>query len=450
MTSVTVALGVFVTGLAAYFFTRWSLYDQLDRDLTSVAVYEAKVVNSDYQTMGGLNSDALTAANATLAVYQAGGVVTQPVGQRVQLNLGPEELAVARTQTGTSARTGRGSDDQEYRMVAVPLAPASGQRQAAALVIARPLAPTQHVLSQLAWILVFFGVAMALAAGLAGALVARSGLAPVRRLNAAVRHITETDQLTPIAVEGDDEIASLSRSFNTMLHSLASSRERQRRLIADASHELRTPLTSMRTNVELLVADDKSGMLPPGARTDILQDVSSQITEFSSLVGDLVQLSREEQVRPAPEPVDFREVVEAAVARAQRRGPGLNFDVQLDPLYLVGEPDHLERAITNLLDNAVKFSPQGGTIYVTLTGNQLSIADEGPGIADEDLPHVFDRFYRADQARNTPGTGLGLSIVSHTINAHGGTVTAGRASTGGAEFVVTLPGTAEPPAGMAS
>jgi len=308
------------------------------------------------------------------------------------------------------------------------------------LVIARPLAPTEHTLRALTITSVLLGGVGLLLALLSGWFAMSSGLRPLRRLSAAVTRVTETDDLTPIEITGDDELGDLTRSFNTMLNSLNSSRERQKRLIADAGHELRTPLTSMRTNIELLVADDKTGMLPEGARSEILHDIAAALGEFSSLVGDLVQLSREDRVTANPVPLDFAEVVEAAVTRARRRGPNLHFDVQLNPLFLVGEPDTLERAVTNLLDNAVKFSPPEGTVSIRLSGDTLTIADEGPGIADEDLPHVFDRFYRSDRARNTPGTGLGLSIVAHTITSHGGQVTAQRAASGGAEFIVRLPG----------
>ncbi len=137
-------------------------------------------------------------------------------------------------------------------------------------------------------------------------------------------------------------------------------------------------------------------------------------------------------------------MVNAALERARRRGPGLHFDVELNPLYLVGESDSLERAITNLLDNAVKWSPPGGTIRVQLEGDRLRIADEGPGIATEDLPHVFDRFFRAESSRNTPGTGLGLSIVAQAAARHGGWVRAGHSAQGGAEFTFRLPGSTTP------
>jgi two-component system sensor histidine kinase MprB len=172
-----------------------------------------------------------------------------------------------------------------------------------------------------------------------------------------------------------------------------------------------------------------------------MNDVNAQLVEFTSLIGDLVALARDE-TSATPEPLDFRDVVNVALDRVRRRGPGLQFDVELNPFYVVGDSDMLERAVTNLLDNAVKWSPPGGVIRVQLEGDRLRVADQGPGIAEADLPYVFDRFYRADTARNTPGTGLGLSIVAQTVTQHGGWVRAGHSAQGGAEFTVQLPGSA--------
>ncbi len=224
-----------------------------------------------------------------------------------------------------------------------------------------------------------------------------------------------------------------------MLRSLAQSREQQRQLIADAGHELRTPLTSMRTNVELLLADDSTGMLPPGARTEVLGDVAAQLGEFSALVGDLVALTRDDHLQRPHELVDLADVTVAAIERAKRRGPGIEFDATLEPTPIMGDPSTLERAITNLLDNAVKFSPHDGTIRIHLSEGSLVIIDEGPGIDEADLPNVFDRFYRSDKARNTPGTGLGLAIVAHTAEVHGGSVKADNEPGAGARFTLRLP-----------
>lgn len=435
-----VALAVLSIGTAAYFTARESMYNQLDQELVEVASYAAGPISTDVEGMGGLNVSALQSANVSLALIRTDGRVWRVPGMRASINPGVQEIAIARTQQGSSTRSMLGNDGQPYRVVAVPLISESGRY---ALVLARPLGPTLATLRDIGWMVSAFGIFFIGVAGWLGFYSGRQLTRPLRDLSGAVTRVAETDELNPIGTYTDDELGELSRSFDTMMHSLASSRDRQRRLIADAGHELRTPLTSMRTNVELLVADEKSGMLPPGARSEILADVAAQLGEFTSLVGDLVQLSRDEVVQASPEPLDFADVVASAVERAKRRGPGLDFDVVLEPYFVVGEPDTLERAVTNLLDNAVKFSPEGGTVHAHLVDGELNIWDEGPGVAEEDLDKIFDRFYRSNKARNTPGTGLGLSIVAHTAKAHGGTVVASNEPGAGAKFTMKLP--AAPP-----
>jgi len=437
ITALWVGLAVTVIGATAYLTTQNSLFTQLDEELASVATLISEPLQADIDGLGGLNSTALQAANVSLLLVQADGSLRRVAPASGAPVAGNQELAVARTQFGHSARTIQNPDGSRARQVAIPMRTTTSSW---AIVLSRPLAPTLGTMQALRSVMLGLGSTFIVLGGLLGYLSGRSLMRPLREMTSAVAHVTETDELVPIGIHSDDELGQLSRNFDTMINSLASSRDRQRRLIADAGHELRTPLTSMRTNIELLVADEKSGMLPPGARSEILSDVAAQLGEFTSLVGDLVQLSREDVVTPSPEPLDFADVVAAAVRRAQRRGPGLTFDVALEPYFVVGEPDTLERAVTNLLDNAVKFSPEGGTIYVRLRGDTLMVTDEGPGIAEEDLPKLFDRFYRSNKARNTPGTGLGLSIVAHTAAAHGGSVKAANSrSTGGAEFRLTLP-----------
>jgi two-component system, OmpR family, sensor histidine kinase MprB len=437
LTAVVVALAVAFTSIAGFVTVRFSLYASLDRDLITTARSLTGEVADDIQTLGGLNNRALRAGNLTLAAVRADGLRSYVPDEASHLVIGPEELRVARVGNGVSLRNGVNETGVRYRIVAVPIPEIDQVRYA--LVVGRPLSNVETILRSLLIVLSAFGLAGVIIAGLAGATVARSSLRPVRALSEAVERITATDELVPIAVTGNDELARLAESFNRMLSSLASSRRRQQQLIADASHELRTPLTSLRTNIELLALDASTGMLKPEDRKAILRDVSAQLAEFTDLIHDLVQLARDEKVAPSPEPIDFREVVRSALHRVRRRGPGLTFDVELDPLYVIGEADSLERAVTNLLDNAVKWSPPGGTVRVHLEGDRLRVADEGPGIAEEDLPYIFDRFYRADTARNTPGTGLGLSIVADTVERHGGWVKAGRSAQGGAEFTLRLP-----------
>ncbi|WP_284550152.1 sensor histidine kinase [Aestuariimicrobium sp. T2.26MG-19.2B] len=440
MLVVGLVVAVLLVGGAAWASTRWSLYHQLDNELVAMSGQFSAPIQGDLENMGGLSAEALAPTQTSLVLVRADGQVTGLPGAETVLTPGPDELTVARTQHASPAHT-QLLQGQRLRVLATPLV-IDGQSYA--LVVAQPLAPTDETLSRLTVVLVLVGAAGVVGLGLLGWALGRSAVKPLRQLANAVARITETDDLRPVQIAQSDDLGNLTESFNTMLNSLASSRERQKRLIADAGHELRTPLTSMRTNVELLIADDKTGMLPPGARAEILHDVAGSLGEFTSLVGDLVQLSRDDRVAISREPIDFAEVVRSAIVRARRRGPGLVFDVELNPLYLLGESDNLERAVTNLLDNAVKFSPPGGTIRVHLEGDRLRISDQGPGIAEEDLPHVFDRFFRSDRARNTPGTGLGLSIVAHTVEAHGGTVRAGHSAEGGAEFTVILPGSQRP------
>ncbi len=437
LTTIAVALAVAATSAAGYFTLRYQLYKALDAELTQVATTIAVPVADNIRTFGGLTEPALRAGNFSVAAVRTDGTVYYVPEDDVRLMIGPQELAVARLQNGaSSARSGTAANGEPYRIVAVPIKNLGNY----ALVLGRPLQPTRDILNSLWLVLMLFGASGVIVAGAAGAAVARSGLRPVRQLSGAVEHVIETGELDPIQISGNDELARFADSFNRMLLSLASSRERQRQLIADAGHELRTPLTSLRTNIELLAADQNANMLKADDRAAIFSDVSAQLSEFTTLIGDLVQLARDETVAAPPEPIDFRDVVNAALERVRRRGPGLTFDVELNPFYVIGEADTLERAVANLLDNAVKWSPPGGTVRVQLEGDRLRVADQGPGIREEDLPYVFDRFFRSEAARNTPGTGLGLSIVAQTVARHGGWVRAGRSAQGGAEFTIRLPG----------
>jgi len=439
LTTIAVALAVALTSVAGYVTLRISLYRALDAEMVQTATSLAVVpVAQDIRTLGGLTERALRAGNVSVAAIRTDGETFYVPDERDHLVLGAKELAVARLQSGYSARNGVTSGGDAYRIVAVPITDLGNY----ALVLGRPLQPTNDILSSLWLVLIIFGVAGVIIAAVVGAYVARSSLRPVRELSAAVEYVSVTKELTPITINAPaGDIAVLAESFNQMLQSLASSRERQARLIADAGHELRTPLTSLRTNIELLAADAESGMLKQKDRIAILADVKAQLVEFTELIGDLVQLARDETAS-TPEALDFRNVVNAALDRVRRRAHGLIFDVELNPFYVVGDSDTLERAITNLLDNAVKWSPPNGTIRVQLEGDRLRVADQGPGISEADMPFIFDRFYRGDTARQTSGTGLGLSIVAQTVAQHGGWVTAGRSAQGGAEFTIQLPGAA--------
>jgi len=438
LTALIIIVGAALSGAGTYQAARISLYSQLDLELLSIADSTAGLIAVDFEENTVSSATSLDAENVIVVVVGANTNIKILVGDTTSpLDIGDNEIAVARIQMGSSARDGQTNDGTQYRIVAVPFVD-STSNDAYALVIARDLTPTSTSLSNLATLQWIIGLGAILLCLVVAILVAGATLNPIQELTSVVSGITSADELATIEVRGPREVAELERSFNMMMESLTESRKQQNRLIADAGHELRTPLTSLRTNIELLIADENAEMLPAGARSEILSDVAAQLGEFTSLINDLVALSRGE-VAPNLIAIDFTDVVRRGIARAQRRGPSMIFDVSLQPMYVMGDAATLERAVTNLLDNAVKFSPQGGTITVRLESGALSISDEGPGIADKDIPHIFERFYRSDLSRNTPGTGLGLSIVDQTVTAHGGTVEVSQSPSGGATFTVRLP-----------
>ena len=306
----------------------------------------------------------------------------------------------------------------------------------AALQIALSLKQTDDVLGRLRWILLAIGGGGVGFAILLGLLVARAALAPVRRLTAATEEITATRDLSRrVEAESTDELGRLGTSFNTMLAALEDSQRSQRQLVADASHELRTPLTSLRTNVELIARGD----LPETERAQALADASAQLEELTELVTDVVDLARDGEPETAVEDVRLDLLVGDAVERTRLHAPNVDFSTELDACLVRGSPDRLYRAVANVLDNAAKWSPNGGPVEVRVAGGEVTIRDHGSGIAPDDLPHVFDRFYRSPSARGTPGSGLGLAIVRQVAETHGGQVSVEAADGGGTIVRLRLP-----------
>jgi two-component system sensor histidine kinase MprB len=224
-----------------------------------------------------------------------------------------------------------------------------------------------------------------------------------------------------------------------MLGALEDATRSQRQLIADASHELRTPLTSLRTNIEVLASDRA---LPAGERERLLSDVLEQLGEMTTIVAELMELARGTEQLAEPEDVRLDLLAAGAVERVRRNRPGVTFNTDLEESLVHGVPATLERAVANLVDNAAKWSPPGGEVDVAVRAGEVTVRDRGPGIAEEDLPYVFDRFYRAASARGLPGSGLGLAIVKQVAEAHGGTVVAERAEDGGTRMRMRLNGVA--------
>ncbi|MFJ2824539.1 ATP-binding protein [Streptomyces toxytricini] len=452
LTAVAVAVAVAAVAAVSWVMVRTQLREQLDRSLvaTNPSREVVRILDGGICATGPARPSQDIAGNlgATVQIVLASGAHCWVAG-RTDLPVTRADREVAAGRRPNVLHDAVAADGSRMRVYTLQ-AQAGPDTKVFAISIAKPLADIDEPLSTLTWVLVLVSGIGVVGAGAAGLWVARTGLRPVDELTGAVEHIARTEDLTVrIPDEGEDEIARLSRSFNSMTAALASSRERQARLIADAGHELRTPLTSLRTNVELLARSEETGRaLPAEDRRELLASVKAQTAELAALIGDLQELSRTDAAPPARlEVVALHEVARSALARARLRGPELEFEAALESWYVRGEAAALERAVVNLLDNAVKFSPPGGRVDVSLRAGALTVRDHGPGIPPEDLPHVFERFWRSPSARALPGSGLGLSIVARTAQRAGGTAQLRPPADGGpgTEAVLRIPGAPTPP-----
>lgn len=329
------------------------------------------------------------------------------------------------------------SHDRNYRVITVPFA------NDTAVMFARDLSEQEAVLDGLRTRFTLIGLLGAIVAGMIGWLVVNRALAPVDELASTAEHVAATQDLTAtIRIDRHDEVGRLAQSFNTMLAALGSSKQQQRRLIDDASHELRTPLTALRTNIDFLA---RATDLPAADRKEILDDATFELEELTALVSELVELATDaDSTEEALRDLALDQLVARVAERAERRS-GRPIRLVTEPTLVEGRPNLLERAISNLLDNAAKFSKDGEPIEVTLTGGVIRVRDRGPGIGEDDKDRVFDRFYRATENRTLPGSGLGLAIVKQVAEAHGGQVFVEDADGGGAVVGFSIPVQADTP-----
>ncbi len=433
--ALAVAVAVALAAAVAYLAVRGELRGQVDDAL----VEQVRTGDPGPPPFGPL--DRLRQRFRPLAPRRGGGApyvqVVDANGDVRGLLAGTDlELPVgARTRAVASGREGPFLADDHVqgvhlRVLTVPL-------PGGAVQLARSLESVDSVLARLRLILLLVcagGVALAAALG---RLVSRNVVAPIVHVTEAARHIAATEDLgRRIEVETQDEVGELAAHFNAMLDTLERSIGAQRQLVADASHELRTPVTSLRTNIEVLAEHDT---LAPEERARLLADVEEQIEELGALIADLIELARGDEPRRETEDVRLDELVEEAVARAHRHAPGVAFEGTLEPAVVEGSRGRLARALNNLLDNAARHSPPGAVVEVSAGPDGVRVRDHGAGIAEEDLPYIFDRFYRGASARGRTGSGLGLAIVRQVAEQHGGSVRAANAEGGGAEFVLALP-----------
>jgi two-component system sensor histidine kinase MprB len=431
-----VALAVVASAALTYALVRDQLRGQIDsslRQATQMAeamppLPEDRALQNRVRRSAVPATSALEGPVAFIQLISPGGEVATPFGEEPATLVPAKALQeVADGERGAFfADVDRAGGEVRVLTTKLP--------NGAVMQVARPIGEVNSTLATLRFglgVIVLLGIGAALALA---RLATRAAVKPVADLTDAAEHVARTRDLTRrIEREGDDELSRLAGAFNTMLEALDDSQRAQRRLVADASHELRTPLTSLRTNLEVLAR----GGLAPADHERLRADLIAQLEELTLLVSDLVDLAREEEPSAELEPLALDELVAAAVERARRHAPGVAFAADLEPTLVEGVRGRLDRAVANLLDNAAKHGD--GRVEVRLRDGVLTVRDHGPGIAAEDMPFVFDRFYRSTAARGRPGSGLGLAIVRQAAEAHGGAVRAGTAPGGGAELTLALP-----------
>jgi len=435
--AVAVVVVVVVAYRAAADQQREALDEALETQARATAARAALVV--DLTSRFPARADPFAAEDLLFQVVGRAGLVRRPPDQ-VELPVTEADLAVAR---GDRARvlTDTTVADRPYRLITVPLQVQSSARSGA-VQLARPLDPLDDGLGELRRTLLAVALLGVGSAALLGVAVARRALRPVQALTETAEHVAATQELRArIVVDRPDELGRLAEAFNAMLAALATSREQQQRLVTDASHELRTPLTSLRTNVELL---QRAKALPAEEHDQIVDDAVLEVEELSALVTELVDLATD--ARRATEDwreVPLEDVVERAAERTHRHHRR-EVVLELEPTTVRGSAALLERAVTNLLDNAAKWSPPDGRVRVVLADRRLRVLDDGPGVTEEDRGRLWDRFWRAEGSQDVPGSGLGLAIVREVVEAHGGTVHAANRPEGGLDIGFTLPAPSPP------
>jgi len=435
--AVAVALAILIASFVIYFVVRDQLRATVDDSLQTTAGQLRASPPHDFEHFGTPAGEPGGAKVYPQVVDASGKVYPTSSSAEVRLPVSNDVIAVARGERGAFYNDVE-VDGTHFRVLTFPFRVLTFPPRIVAVQAARSLTEVDHSLGRIKNLLILIaggGIAIAAALGMA---VSRAALAPVRRLTTATENVTATGDLSDrIEVGGRDELSRLAGSFNAMLGALQESSRAQRQLVADASHELRTPLTSLRTNIEVLASERA---LPTGERERLLADVVDQLTEMTTLISELIDLARGEEQTAEPEEVRLDLVAADAVERARRDRPAVTFTTDLSESMVQGIPSTIERAVANLLDNAAKWSPQGGEIEVAVRNGEVSVRDHGPGIDEADLPYVFDRFYRSPSARGRPGSGLGLAIVRQVAVAHGGTVVAERAEGGGTRMTLRLNG----------
>ena len=430
-----VAIAVVAASAVTYVLLRNELRDQLDVTLRERAESLPRLRllgDPDGEQFLGIPDERFGGVSVFTQLVRDDGEAITPPGTAAELPVSDRALSIAKGELREEVYEDATVEGTHVRVLTLPL-----REPGYALQVARSLEEVDSVLRRTRRLLFALALAGIALAALLGLLVARAVLAPVQRLTRTAEEVSETRDLSRrIDASGTDELSRLASTFNAMLGALEDSARAQRQLVSDASHELRTPLTSLRTNIEVLARDEA---MAAEDREALLRDVTEQLVEMTALIAELVELARGDQAPADPEDVRLDLVTADAIERTRRNRPGVTVAADLEESFVRGVPSTIERAISNLLDNAAKWSPPGGEVEVRVRGGEVVVRDHGPGIDPADIPFVFDRFYRAPSARGMPGSGLGLAIVRQVAEASGGSVVAEAAEAGGTRMRLTLP-----------
>jgi two-component system, OmpR family, sensor histidine kinase MprB len=428
-----VAVAAIGASIAMYLVVQDQLINQVDQNLQAATAGPIRGPGGPFRRSSGDQMVSNRPEVFGQIINASGTVVQGDGGYSIPALVTPEVKDVAAGNAPEFRATATAGDGSRVRIYVKPI-------QGGAIEVVQELVLVDAALAQTRLLLIAFAAGAILLATFLGALIGRAALAPVKRLTATVEEVTKTRDLSRrVAAQGRDELSRLGTSFDAMLGQLETSLRSQRQLVADASHELRTPLTSLRTNLELL---ERGQPTDPVERQQLLGDLVSQIERLTTLVGDLIEVARDEETPMPFEELQLDEVVHEVVDDVSFRYPKVRFNVTSAPSSIKGVKVRVARAVTNLLDNAAKYSPPGGTVDVSVANGEISVRDHGPGVAAEDATRVFDRFWRSNDARELPGSGLGLSIVKDVAESHGGSVTLERPidGGGGARFRLRLKG----------
>ncbi|TMC71608.1 MAG: HAMP domain-containing histidine kinase [Chloroflexi bacterium] len=430
LTAAAVAVAAIGASVAMYFVVQDQLITQVDKNL-EVAAQNAARGGRPPERFGP--QPFMTGRSDIWAqIITANGDIFRSDLAQPATGLVPQEVKDVASGNRAAFHATAEASNARLRIYVVPI------QNGGAIETIQDLELVDGVLNQTRLLLIAFAIGAIVLAGALGALVGRAALAPVKRLTTTVEEVTRTRDLSRrVAAKGGDELSRLGTSFDAMLGQLEMSLRSQRQLVSDASHELRTPLTSLRTNLELL---ERGQPADPIERQQLLGDLVRQMERMTALVHDLIEVARDEDTPMPFEQLQLAEIVHEVVDDMRFRYPKVRFNVTATPSSINGVKVRVARAITNLLDNAAKYSPAGATVEVTVANGEISVRDHGPGVAVEDAPRVFDRFWRSNDARQLPGSGLGLSIVKDVAESHGGSVTLERPIDGGARFRLRLKG----------